>query len=72
MSTDQILPFSATPAEAGRLSGLTKTAIYNLLNAGVLEAHQSGRRTLVLMDGVVRHVQSLPKKFGVGRKVGSR
>lgn len=69
MSTDQSMPFAAIPEEAARLSGLTKTDIYALLNAGTIEAHQSGRRTLVLMDGLVKHVRSLPKKrFGVGTK----
>jgi len=68
MSTEPAMPFAASPAEAARLSGLTRTEIYNLLNAGTIEARASGRRTLVIMEGLVRHVESLRRKqFGVGR-----
>lgn len=60
-SRPSTLPFSATVDEMVRLTGLTKTQVYELLNEGRNEAPTSERRTLIPMDVVRRHVDGLPK-----------
>lgn len=62
------LPFSATVNETIRLSGLSKTALYLLLGQGHIEARKRGKTTLILMDGVRRYVDALPRAtFGSTR-----
>ena len=59
-------PFAATVSEAVRLSGLSKTALYALLGEGTIEARKRGKTTLVLLDGVRRYVEALPRAtFGM-------
>lgn len=62
------LPFSATVNETIRLFGLSKTALYVLLAEGRIEARKRGKTTLILMDGVRRYVDALPRAtFGSTR-----
>ena len=69
MSTDAraTLPYSATVDEAARLSGLSVSTLYELMAAGTIKGRKSGRRTLVLMDGVRKHVDALPEADIKGR-----
>ena len=70
MSTDAraTLPYSATVDEAARLSGLSKSTLYELMSAGKIEAKKLGRRTLIVMDGVRKHVDGLPPAKIQGRR----
>ncbi len=54
------LPYSAGIEEAVRLTGVTRTQLYNLLAEGKVKAKKSGRRTLVLMDGLRAYIDGLP------------
>jgi excisionase family DNA binding protein len=47
-------------AEACARSGIGRTAIYNMINAGQLTARKRGRRTLILVDDLRRCLESLP------------
>ena len=65
------LPYSAGIEEAVRLTGVTRTQLYNLLAEGKVQAKKSGRRTLVLMDGLRAYVDGLPSaRFGGGGSNG--
>ena len=69
MPADQTMPFAAIPKDAARLSGMSQSTIYNLLREGKIEARKRGNTTLVLMDGLRRYVEGLPKAtFGLGTK----
>ena len=57
---NETIPFSATVADAVRLSGIGRTELYRLLGEGSIKAKKSGRRTLILMDSVRDYVQRLP------------
>lgn len=70
MSTDQVMPFAAIPKEAARLSGMSQSTVYNLLREGKIERRKRGATTLVLLDGLQRYVEGLPKAtFGTGSRV---
>jgi excisionase family DNA binding protein len=53
-------PLAAPILDACRYSGLTRSEIYRRLAAGDIRAVKSGRRTLILMDSLRRHIVSLP------------
>jgi len=59
ISTPQA-PVSATVTGVIRQTGLSRSEIYRLLARGKIKAVKSGRSTLVLMDGVMDHLASLP------------
>jgi excisionase family DNA binding protein len=62
------LVFSITEAYAR--SGIGRTAMYELINAGQLRARKRGRRTLILAEDLRRYLESLPPikaKSEVGR-----
>lgn len=42
-------PLAVSPEDAGRLTGHTRSAIYEAIAEGDLKAFKSGRRRLVLM-----------------------
>lgn len=46
--------------EAQIMSGLGRTKIYELMNAGVLPARKSGKRTLILKADLDAFLASLP------------
>jgi excisionase family DNA binding protein len=47
-------------AEACAQSGIGRTAIYSMINAGQLTARKRGRRTLILADDLRRCLKLLP------------
>jgi len=47
-------------AEASAQSGIGRTAIYEMINAGELVARKRGRRTLILADDLRRCLELLP------------
>jgi excisionase family DNA binding protein len=47
-------------AEACARSGIGRTAIYDMINAGHLAARKRGRRTLILADDLRRFLETLP------------
>lgn len=52
---------AVTIADAGRVTGLGRTSIYEAINGGDLDAVKSGGRTLVLMASIRRYLASLPR-----------
>jgi excisionase family DNA binding protein len=48
-------------AEACTRSGIGRTAIYEMINAGKLVARKRGRRTLILADDLRQCLESLPQ-----------
>jgi hypothetical protein len=63
MSKNQIIhePINVSIAEAVHISGLSRSEVYRRLGAGDLEAVKSGKRTLITMDSLRRHLGNLPK-----------
>jgi excisionase family DNA binding protein len=53
-------PLAHSIAEAAARSGIGRTVIYELINAGQLPARKCGRRTLILHDDLQRCLESLP------------
>ena len=53
------LPYAATVEDAATLSGLSRTALYGLLADGTIQGKKRGRKTLIVMGSVVRHIDSL-------------
>jgi excisionase family DNA binding protein len=47
-------------ADASARSGIGRTAIYDMINAGQLTARKRGRRTLILADDLRRCLELLP------------
>ena len=59
--------------EAIRLSGLTRTGLFNALAAGLITSRKSGRRTLVETESLRSHLASLPvTKYGKSRRVAAK
>ena len=53
-------PLAHSIAEASARSGMGRTSIYGLINAGLLPAHKCGTRTLILADDLRRCLEALP------------
>ena len=50
-------------------TGLTRSRIYELVGAGVLDARKAGRRTLIVGDSLRAYLAGLPRAdIRVGRK----
>jgi hypothetical protein len=47
--------------DAGRLTGLGMTKLYELIGQGVLDARKAGSRTLITGESLRAYVASLPK-----------
>ena len=47
-------------AQACARSGIGRTALYDMINAGQLTARKRGRRTLILADDLRRCLELLP------------
>ena len=45
---------------ATKMTGLSRSRIYELIGAGTLEARKAGRRTLVMTDGLRAYLSTLP------------
>ena len=61
MTNATTLPIAVSIKEAARLSGIGRTKLYELIKADHLEARKSGQSTLVMVDSLVRYLDSLPK-----------
>lgn len=59
---DEILGVS--PTKAGRLLGIGRTRVYELLNAQKLEAKKSNTRTLITKRSIEKYFESLPPYKG--------
>ena len=55
---------AVTIPKAVEVSGLGRTTIYQLIGAGKIDARKQGRRTLVIVESLSRHLKSLPKVEG--------
>lgn len=45
----------------GRMIGLGRTSVYNLIADGVLDARKAGGKTVVTADSIERYVAGLPR-----------
>lgn len=52
--------FTATIPDACEYSGLSRSEIYRLLSTQSISAVKSRKRTLILMDSLRAHLESLP------------
>jgi hypothetical protein len=57
-------PLAVTIPRAVEVSGLGRTTLYQLISAGKIDARKQGRRTLVIVESLSRHLDSLPKVEG--------
>jgi excisionase family DNA binding protein len=57
---NRLLSYSV--ADAVKLSGVGRTALYEEIKAGRLKAHKLGRRTLILADDLQHWLAGLPRK----------
>jgi excisionase family DNA binding protein len=53
-------PFTLTIDEATRLSGLSRSRLYEILARGELEARKAGKRTLIVAASLKSYVENLP------------
>ena len=58
--TTRTSPLAVTIPEATRVSGLSRSELYRRLADGKVRAVKSGARTLILMDSLRAHLESLP------------
>ena len=54
-------PLAVTIAEGVRLSGISRTALYESMKRGDLAALKAGRRTLINFADLARYVAALPE-----------
>ena len=54
-------PIAVTIPEAVRLSGTSRTSIYEALKRGDLSARKAGRRTLISFSDLETYLASLPE-----------
>jgi hypothetical protein len=52
--------FGARIADASKAVGISPAGIYRLLAQGKIRAKKNGRTTIVIMDTVYSHIESLP------------
>lgn len=55
-----VTPITITIPEAVKLTGMSRTAIYEALKRGDLIARKAGRRTLILFSDLEGFLASLP------------
>jgi excisionase family DNA binding protein len=55
-----IRPLAMTILETSRITGLSRSKIYRCLAKKEIRAIKSGSRTLILMDSLRQHLESLP------------
>jgi hypothetical protein len=68
-------PLSVTIQEAQRLTGESRSSVYNHIASGAYEAKKSGARVLIIYDSIKRRLASLPRaevKPGRIHKAGRR
>jgi hypothetical protein len=54
-------PLAYRIPDAGRMTGLGNTKLYELIGRGVLDARKAGSRTLITGESLRAYVESLPK-----------
>ncbi|MCY1440862.1 Helix-turn-helix domain protein [compost metagenome] len=57
-----IIPLAIGPEEAGRMSGHTRSAIYDAIAKGDLESFKSGKRRLILVKQLEAWLNRIAKK----------
>ncbi len=55
------IPISVTIPDAVRVSGMSRTSIYEALKRGDLTARKAGRRTLIQFADLQSYLASLPE-----------
>src|SRR5262249_25520012 len=60
MSELKIEPIGCSVATAEQITGLSKSKIYEGINAGLIEAKKDGRITIVMVPSLREYVSSLP------------
>lgn len=58
----QIHPISVGPEEAGRMTGHSRSAIYQAINEGALNAFKSGKRRLILVRELETWINRIAKE----------
>lgn len=53
-------PFLVSVNEAARMLGLSKTSVYEKINAGQIKAKKDGYRTLIQVAELLRYAGELP------------
>ena len=53
-------PIAVTIPDAVKLSGMSRTAIYEALKRQDITGRKAGRRTLIFFDGLETYLASLP------------
>ena len=56
----QFRPVTVSIAECRRISGYSRSEIYRQLAAGKFKAVKAGSRTLIVLDSLINHLNSLP------------
>ena len=56
----KVRPLMVSIAEARRISGLSRSELYRRLAAGKICAVKGGARTLVILESLITHLNSLP------------
>lgn len=59
-----ISPLAVSPEDAGRLTGHTRTAIYQAIAEGALKAFKSGRRRLILVSDLSSWIERKARECG--------
>ena len=57
------MKLALTLAEATELSGLGRSSLYKLFAEKKLSPRKAGRRTLVLVEDLKRHLENLPPAY---------
>jgi len=60
----ELEPLSLSPKEAGRLLGVSRDHIYDLVRRDELKGRRSASRILVDYRSLVKYYENLPKAFG--------
>lgn len=61
VSDTELEPLTVTVEQTKRLTGESRSQIYNLIGCGAYQAVKSGRRTHVLYDSIKRRQAALPR-----------
>ena len=56
----ELEPLAVTIQETQRLTGESRTAVYNHIASGEYEARKSGARVLILFESIKRRLAKLP------------
>ena len=59
--TDGPEPIACTITKTGKITGESRSQIYNLIGDGTYEAVKAGSRTLILYQSIKRRFASLPR-----------